>query len=269
MKRRTSLQRRQLLAAGGAAAGSMLAGCGAPCEAMPRLASAVSAQQPKPGIQAICFDVFTLFDPRSVQRVLRDVAPEQADALWGAWRSRQFEYSWLRASAGRYVDFEVVTEEALEFAARDTGVSFREAQIRRLVAACSELEPWPDAYDALARWRREGLLLAPLSNYSPAMLARLIARAGLTGLFTTLVSTDAARTFKPDPRAYALGSSALGLPPASIAFAAFGGWDAAGARWFGFRSFWVNRLQVTAEALAPGPEAAGATFADLDAFIRR
>lgn len=266
MTRSPSFERRRLLLASGAAAARLLPGCGPQRgragAKVPFVASAPSA------IRAICFDVFTLFDPRSVRSAVKELAPDHADALWAAWRSRQFEYSWLRATAGRYAPFDVVTEQALEFAARDTGVVLSGGQIRRLVAAYSELEPWPDTRDALARWRRLGLVLAPLSNYSPAMLAALVARARLEDLFTALISTAAARTFKPDPRAYALGPSTLGVPPSNIAFAAFGGWDAAGARWFGFRSFWVNRLQVTAEALDPGPEGAGPSFAELEAFVR-
>ena len=38
-----------------------------------------------------------------------------------------------------------------------------------------------------------------------------------------------------------------------VGFAAFGGWDAAGAAWFGYRTAWVNRLGVPFENLGPGP----------------
>ena len=80
--------------------------------------------------------------------------------------------------------------------------------------------------------------------------------------FDTLISTDAVRTFKPDPRAYALGPRRLGLPPEELVFAAFGGWDAAGATWFGFPTFWVNRLSVTPEQLTPPP-----TLRELAEFV--
>jgi 2-haloacid dehalogenase len=56
------------------------------------------------------------------------------------------------------------------------------------------------------------------------------------------------------------------LPREQIAFSAFGGWDAAGAKWFGFRSFWVNRLGVTGEALV-APDASGPDFAALSSFL--
>lgn len=246
-----------------AGAGGLLGAC--------RPRPAASGPQPPPSrraaIRGICFDLFTLFDPRSVERVAEDVAPGQAADLCREWRVRQFEYAWLRATAGQYRDFEVVTGEALDYAAGARGLSLSAADRRRLVAAYSELAPWPDTRAALAAWRRAGLRLAPLANYSPSMLARLLEHAGLADLFDAHISTDRARTFKPSPRAYALGPAALGLAREQIVFAAFGGWDAAGAAWFGFPTFWLNRLGVAPEALSGAAHATGATLADLAAFV--
>jgi len=53
-----------------------------------------------------------------------------------------------------------------------------------------------------------------------------------------------------------------------IAFAAFGGWDAAGAKWFGFPTFWVNRLGVPQEQLVD-PDGTGPTLAELAEFVAR
>ncbi|HKO49325.1 MAG TPA: hypothetical protein VJV79_16440 [Polyangiaceae bacterium] len=46
-----------------------------------------------------------------------------------------------------------------------------------MVDSYSELEPWPDARDALLGWKNAGLKLALLANYSPKMLTRLIERS--------------------------------------------------------------------------------------------
>jgi 2-haloacid dehalogenase len=258
-----------LLLGAGASAATGLYGCAAP----PAAASSAAPPPGSPGapsrrkIRAICFDLFTIFDPRSVVKVATTIAGERAAELCEAWRSRQFEYSWIRVATGQYRDFRAVTEDALEFAAKARKLTLSAGAREQLVEAYSQLEPWPDTRAALLSWKQSGIRLAPLSNYSPAMLARLIANAGLTELFDQQISTDVARTFKPDPRAYALGVSALALAREEIAFAAFGGWDAAGARWFGFPTFWVNRLGVTGEELAPGPDATGPTLAELATFV--
>lgn len=218
-------------------------------------------------IRAICFDLFTLFDPRSVQRVAEGLVPEGAAELCEAWRLRQFEYAWLRAAAGRYASFRDVTREALDYAARALELALSESAREALVGAYSQLELWPDTRATLAGWRAAGLRLAPLANYSPDMLEPLIEHAGLSAQFDALISTHAVRSFKPDPRAYALGVSALGLAREQIAFAAFGGWDAAGARWFGFPTFWVNRLGLPSEVLPPAYDATGPGLVELAAFV--
>lgn len=218
-------------------------------------------------LKAICFDLFTLFDPRSVVQVAKSVVGDGAVELCEAWRVRQFEYSWLREAAEQYVDFHAVTEQALLYAANARGITLTPEKRGLLIDAYSQLEPWPDTRDSLTVWQRAGLRLAPLANYSPTMLERLLANASLSNFFETQISTDAAKTFKPSPRAYALGESRLGLQREEIAFAAFGGWDAAGAKWFGFPTFWVNRLGVPQEQLID-PDGKGPTLTELADFVR-
>ena len=51
--------------------------------------------------------------------------------------------------------------------------------------------------------------------------------------------------------------------PALLSLAAFGGWDAAGARWFSYSTFWVNRLHLPVEELDAAPDAIGESLTDL------
>lgn len=215
-------------------------------------------------ISAVAFDLFTLFDPRSVDR--------RVEALLGptpftaTWKTRLFEYSWLRAAAGRYVDFGALVRDSLIYAARVHGVALTDAARSSLTGIFSELSPWPDAAAALRQLRGRGLRLAPLANFAPQMIESLLETSGLRGSFDAVISTDQARTYKPDPRAYALGESTFGLPRRRIAFAAFGGWDAAGAHWFGYPTFWVNRLGVTPDEL-DAPVASGPDLGALERWL--
>lgn len=246
-----------------------LAACGlGPLAACSNTTTSTTAAQPTPpAVRAICFDLFTLFDPRSVERVAEQAFPGKGEALCAVWRVRQFEYSWLRCAAQQYVDFENVTAEALVYAAAQQKLTLTERARDQLVAAYSELEPWPDTREHLAAFRKAGLQLAPLANFAPHMIERLLGRADLTHCFDALLSTDLARTFKPDPRAYALGPQHFGLPREQVAFAAFGGWDAAGAKWYGLPTFWVNRLGVAPETLEPPADGTGPTLAELGRFV--
>jgi 2-haloacid dehalogenase len=59
---------------------------------------------------------------------------------------------------------------------------------------------------------------------------------------------------------------AFGLQKKEIVFAAFAGWDAAGAKSFGYTTFWVNRLHLPAEEL-DAPDAEGDNLNDLLRFV--
>lgn len=243
----------------------------AACRARPGPGAAVPTTSRQRGvkIRAIAFDLFTLFDPRTVMRVAERAVPGRAQAFCDTWRLRQFEYSWIHTAAGQYRDFRAVTEEALVYAAAVHDVALTADARATLLGAYEELDPWPDTRPTLEAFKRAGLALAPLANYTPAMIDRLLRNGGVHDLFDHVISTDRARTFKPDPRAYALGPEVFGLRREEIAFSAFGGWDAAGARWFGYPTFWVNRLGQPKEQLAPGPDATGATLRELAEWVER
>jgi haloacid dehalogenase-like hydrolase len=103
-----------------------------------------------------------------------------------------------------------------------------------------------------------------IANFSPTVLQANADRAGLTPLFDALVSTDANHTYKPDPRAYQLGVDRLELDKREIVFAALGGWDAAGAKSFGYPTVGVNRLNQPIEELDADPDQ---TVPDLNGLL--
>jgi len=46
------------------------------------------------------------------------------------------------------------------------------------------------------------------------------------------------------------------------------GWDAVGAKWFGYPTFWVNRVHIAAEELGTVPEGVGKDLNDLATFVQ-
>lgn len=208
----------------------------------------------RPRFKAVAFDYLVLFDANSIVGAAEQAFPGRGRELAQLWRTRQFEYTWLRSITGRYVDFFAVTEDALAYAAAAMNLELTAERRQRLMNAYLHLTPWPDAADALRRLREGGIRVIALANFSPDMLHANAENAGLTGLFEALVSTDTNRTYKPDPRAYRLGMERLRLAKQEILFAAFGGWDAAGAKAFGYPTVWVNRYNQPAEELGVRPD---------------
>jgi 2-haloacid dehalogenase len=83
-----------------------------------------------------------------------------------------------------------------------------------------------------------------------------------------VLSTDRAKTYKPSRRAYQMGLDALKLKRNEVLFAPFAGWDAAGAKWFGYPTFWVNRLGSAEEELDTKVDARGRNLDDLVACMK-
>ena len=222
----------------------------------------------RPRFKAIAFDAFPIFDPRPVFGLAETLFPGKGAELSNAWRTRQFEYQWLRALSGHHADFWQTTEDGLVFAAKLLQLELTPAKRAQLMQAYLGLKAWPDVLPALGALKEAGVRLAFLSNMTAKMLAAGIRNAGLDGIFEQVLSTDQIRTYKPDPRAYQLAIDAFKLERYEILFVAFAGWDAAGAKWFGYPTFWVNRLNLPGEELGVAADATGRGLADLVSFAK-
>ncbi|BBU63537.1 haloacid dehalogenase [Methylosinus sp. C49] len=222
------------------------------CLAFTGLARAETA--PAPRFKAVAFDYFVLFDANSVIPAVEAAYPGKGAEFTKLWRAKQFEYCFLRSITGRHADFFEVTGDALAYAAQAMKLDLPPATRERLMNAYLTLTPWPDTLDALRRLKAAGVRVVTIANFSGKMLSANAERAGLTGYFDELLSTEVNATYKPDPKAYALGMERLHLAKEEILFAAFGSWDAYGAKAFGYPTIWVNRFGLPAEKLGTTPD---------------
>lgn len=218
----------------------------------------------RPRFKAVAFDYLVLFNPDSILSDVERIFPGRGRELTNLWRTRQFEYTWLRSLTGRYVDFAEVTEDALVYATAALKLPLTTEAKRQLLDGYLHLKPWPDTADALSRLRQHGVRIVTLANFTPDMLRANATKAGLINLFDDLISTDANHTYKPEPRAYRLGMDRLRLEKQDVLFVAFGGWDAAGAKSFGYPTYWVNRFNQPLEELDVRPDR---TSTDLNGLL--
>jgi 2-haloacid dehalogenase len=212
--------------------------------------------------RAVIFDAYgTLFDVHSVVAAAEQLFPGQGDALSQLWRQKQIEYTQLRTlsdlDALRYAATRLKLEHALTPAAE-----------KRLMDEYACLAAFPDTVTALKTLRkRPDLKLAILSNGNPQILDIAVKSAGMSGLFDHVLSVDAVRAYKPAHAAYALGTQAIGAAAPGIVFVSSNGWDVTGATWFGYTTFWLNRMAMPAEQLGVLPRGTGRDMTDLLAFI--
>lgn len=203
--------------------------------------------------RAFLFDAYgTLFDVHSV--VLRAGAgiPGDLGALSQLWRQKQLEFTWLRALMDRYEDFSHITEAALRTALAQLSMEASESQVRRLLDAYLAPAVFPDAKVALEALR--DFPRAILSNGTPAMLEAAVRGNGLESFFSSVISVDQVKTYKPSPRVYQLGPEFLHLPAEEILFVSSNAWDAAGAQAFGYRVCWCNRSARPIDQLGFAPD---------------
>ena len=260
-----STGRREFLnCVGGLAAAGLVLGAG------PGTGSRASAREQALGlIGAVAFDAFTLLDFRALPATAERLFPGQGARFEELWRTRLFEYSWLRVLGGHYSDFEAVSADAFGFAAAALKLSPSAAARREYLDVLVQLPTWPEASAVLTQLRAAGLKLAFLSNFTPGMLGTIARRTGLDRLMDAPLSTDAVRSYKPDPRAYQLAVEAFRLPKERIAFVAHAGWDAAGAGWFGFPTYGVNRVGTSPEQLGVSPVATLPSLSPLPGLLEQ
>lgn len=217
--------------------------------------------------KAVAFDYFVIFDPNSVVSEAEKVFPGKGLDFTKAWRAKQFEYGFLRSITDRHEDFFKVTEDALDYTIENMKLDATAEQRKQLLHAYLALKPWPDAIEGLEKLRASGLKIITIANFSGKMLRANAENAGISELFDELLSTEVSGVYKPDPKAYALGVERLGLKKEEIVFAAFGGWDAYGAKSFGFPTFWVNRFNLPKEKLGLPPDGTSNDFRGLLEFV--
>jgi 2-haloacid dehalogenase len=200
-------------------------------------------------IQAVVFDAYgTLYDIQSVAAITERAYPGYGELITQIWRIKQLEYTWLRSLMRRYEDFSVVTRESLGYTLDCLGLKHDAQVFDSIMDKYVHLDLYPDALPALSELKDRKLAI--LSNGSPAMLNALVRNSGLDGVLDATISIDSKRIFKPSPDAYALIEETLGVAPSDVLFVSSNPWDACGAKAFGLKVAWIERITPDAMARA-------------------
>jgi 2-haloacid dehalogenase len=219
-------------------------------------------------VDALVFDAYgTLFDVHSITATAERMLPNHAAPLSQLWRTKQLEYTWLESlmALPARQDFAALTAHALDYALAALRLSLSPGDRGELLDAYLALAPFPDAPSTLRA-------LAPrprwiLSNGTRAMLEPLVARTGLAADLDGVISVDDARIFKPSPRVYQLAVDRLRVAPSRIGFVSSNGWDAIGAKAFGFTVFWINRTGAPVDRHGPAPDRIIGSLRDLPTLL--
>ena len=220
-------------------------------------------------ITTCVFDAYgTLFD---VSAAARQVANEgnfpQLETTWSElaahWRTKQLQYSWLRAISDAHTDFWEVTGNGLDWALEKTGLDGDADLRQRLLDLYWELEAFEEVPGMLKRLKEGHMQVAILSNGSPAMLTGAVQSAGIGEYLDDVLSVESVGIFKPDKRVYDLVGGRFGCEASEVLFVSSNGWDAAAGAGYGFETAWVNRAGEPMDQLPWRP---GHVLTDLNAI---
>lgn len=200
-------------------------------------------------VKALLFDTFgTVVDWRGsvARQMLKATAAKgvegfDGDAFALAWRAGYFPGMAPVISGERgWTPIDVIHRERLDVILEEFGVAqhFDEAERVDLNLAWHRLDPWPDAVPGLRRLS-QGYMIGPLSNGSTPLLVNMAKRAGIP--WDVIMSSDATRGYKPDPRTYLGACEMLGLTPPEVMMCAAHNNDLDAAANHGLRTAYINR----------------------------
>jgi len=205
------------------------------------------------------FDAYgTLFDVAAAARIAaKEPGREEFAAKWpqiaADWRSKQLQYTWLRAVSDTHIDFWKVTQHGLDYALEAAGLNSPELR-ERLLSLYWELSAFPEVPAMLAELKAAGLSTGILSNGSPEMLSGAVESAGIGELLDAVLSVESIGVFKPHASVYAMVEDRFGTTPEQVLFVSSNGWDASYASRHGFQTVWVNRAGEPMDRLPSDPQ---------------
>ncbi len=139
----------------------------------------IAAAKSEPRVKAIAFDGLVVFDLGPIVALAEQLFPGRGTEVSNAWRSRQFEYTWLRTLTGDYANFWQVTGDALTFTAKLLDLDLTQEKHDRLMEAFLRLKAWPDVLPTLTAFnlktavgRSDGLAVCDFSRFGCISLAR-------------------------------------------------------------------------------------------------
>lgn len=194
----------------------------------------------------ITFDVYTaLFDiENSLTPLVHESIHGLADALSfvRAWRRKQLEYALISNSLGpARIPFETITQRSLDDTLTRSHLELDETKRTLLLEAWLNLQPWPEAHNALNTLKARGYILGLLSNGDTGALHRLSMK--LPPVIDHIFSSEQAGYYKPHPSVYTLPLQSLHLKANELLHVAGSPTDVLGTKAAGLPCAWSNREQ--------------------------
>ena len=215
--------------------------------------------------QIIALDVYgTLIDTSGVLSLLQELVGEQAQKFADLWRSKQLEYSFRRGLMNQYVDFSIVTKEALVYSCQVFKIELDADAINRLLHQYRILPSFDDAQQGVELLKQSGHSVYAYSNGSRKAITELLTQAEVLPLLDGVVSMEDVKTFKPNPIGYQHFCQSANADPQNAWLVSGNNFDVIGAKSYGMQAAWLRRSnQSVIDPMGFDPTITISTLSDL------
>ncbi|MFC7157274.1 haloacid dehalogenase type II [Halomarina halobia] len=139
---------------------------------------------------------------------------------------------------GPHTPFKEISRRALTYRLEQLGLDVPDAEVRAVIRAWKQLQPYPDVDAALERLGEEYTLVG-LSNGDPDMLDAV--RPNFGAELDGVISVAEAGAYKPHRASYDLCCQRFGVAPHEVVFVTAHTFDLVGAKAVGMRGAFLNR----------------------------
>ncbi|MFD0988026.1 haloacid dehalogenase type II [Methyloligella solikamskensis] len=205
--------------------------------------------------KVIFFDVNeTLIDLASMRRSVADSLGGRDDLL-PLWFSTMLHHSLVESATGHFHPFGEVGVAALIMVAESNGIHLTQPDAEAAISEpFASMPPHADVRPGLEALKKEGFILATLTNSSDAMVARQLQNAGLSDLFDRLLTVESLQIYKPNRAVYDWALDQMDVDPEEAMMVAAHGWDIAGIKTARMHGVFVARPGQALYPLAPPPD---------------
>jgi len=194
----------------------------------------------------LAFDVYgTLINTSGVYNSLKKLIGDDTQSFMELWRNKQLEYSFRRGLMNRFVDFSIVTKEALIYCCKSFKIDLDENQQAQLMNTYKILPAFSDVENALAQLKESKHHLFAFSNGSHQAVSGLLKNSGIMHYFDGVVSVENTKMFKPSPIVYKHFNTSTNSKKSESWLISGNPFDVIGAKSYGMQSVWVQRSSNT------------------------
>ena len=195
---------------------------------------------------SIAFDIYgTLIDINKINSLLIDLIGDRATEFSQKWRDKQLEYSFRRGLMKKYENFSVCTSDALEFTCSYYEIKITKEDKNILLNEYSTLPAFNDVDLGLKSMKKSGHRLFAFSNGTEAAVEKLLQSANIIHYFEGIISTDAVKSYKPDPVVYHYLLGSIKSQLSDTWLISSNSFDVIGAISSGINSVWIQRSEET------------------------